>query len=1063
MIAHFFIDRPIFASVLSIVLVLAGVLAFRNLPVAQYPEITPPTINVTATWPGASAEDVATGVSIPIEREVNGVEKMMYMESRCTSDGQMNLSVTFEVGTDLDMAQVLVQNRVATAMARLPDAVKQTGVVTKKRSPSILLVINFFSKDKSRNQIYLSNYARMQIKDVLSRVQGVGDVMIFGEREYSIRINLDMNKLAMRQLTPTDVMQAVREQNQQVAAGQTGQPPLAQGVRLDFQNTISVYGRLQSEEEFGEIILKTSRDPKSGSVRVIQLKEVATIELGARTYSQNSSVDGQPSVGLAIFQLPGSNAIETAQRVRKELDKLSKTLPPGVDYGIYYDTTPFVEESIQEVEKTFRDAVILVAIVVLVFLQTWRAALIPLIAVPVSIIGTFAIMAVAGFSLNNLTLFGLVLAIGIVVDDAIVVVENVEHHLALGLSPRDAARKAMTEVSGPVIAVGAVLCAVFVPTAFISGIEGRFFKQFALTIAVSTVISAFNSLTLSPALAALLLKPKTARPDMFQRFLNFTLGWFFKGFNKLFDVSINGYVRAVKLLLRGSIVVLIVYGGLIVLTNYTFKRVPTGFIPQQDKGYLLLDIQLPDGYSLQHTEKISAEVDAILRDTQGVSHRIAIEGMSFVTGGNTANSATYFVILDEFNKRHAKDLYSDAIALDLRKKLSGIRGARISVFGPPPVDGLGSTGGYKMQLQDKGALGFGTLQGMSENFTREAAAQPGLVGAFGSFRADTPRIKLIIDRVNAKSKGINLDDLFKTLQSTTGAFYINDVTLFDNNFQVNLQARADYRMTADQIGNYMVRNMEGKMIALSTFSKVKDESGPTLVVRYNMYPSAAIMGIGAPGTSSGQGVAIMEQIADKELPRQMGYEWTELTYLQVTTGDTQTIIFTLSVILVFLVLAAQYESWTLPMAVVLIVPMCLLFAAIGIAIAGLDINIFTQIGLVVLVGLASKNAILIVEFAKQKREQGMSAFDAAVEACRLRLRPIMMTSFAFILGVLPLVISEGAGAEMRITLGVAVFSGMLGVTFFGIFLTPVFYYVLQYFAKVKPRTHSAPEALPPPH
>jgi multidrug efflux pump len=1048
-IAHFFIDRPIFALVLSIVLVIAGVLAYTALPIAQYPDITPPTISVTATWPGATAEDVASGVSIPIEKEVNGVENSLYMESRCTSDGQMNLTVTFKVGTDLDMAQVLVQNRVAAALNKLPDTVKQTGVVTKKKSPSILLIINFFSKDGSREQIYLSNYARMQIKDEVARVEGVGDIMIFGEREYSMRINLDTKKLAMRNLTPVDVMQAVREQNQQVPAGQTGQPPLPPKIRLDYQNTISVYGRLKSEEEFREIVIKTVRDPQSGSVRVIRLKEVASVELGAKNYSQNCNVDGQPSVGMAIYQLPGSNALETAERVRKKLNEIK--LPDGVNYGIYYDTTPFIEESVHEVEKTFRDALILVAIVVLAFLQTWRAALIPLIAVPVSIIGTLAVMLAAGFSLNNLTLFGLVLAIGIVVDDAIVVVEAVEHHMAHGLSARDATRKAMTEVSGPIIAVALVLCAVFVPSAFISGLQGQFFKQFALTIAVSTVISAFNSLTLSPALSALLLKPKTAKPDMVQRGLDLSLGWFFRVFNKLFDVSIAGYTRVIKLLLRGSLVALAVYGGLIVLTGYTFRQVPVGFIPMQDKGYLIVDVQLPDGYSLQHTETLSRQVDDIIAKTPGVSHRIAIEGMSFVTGGNTANTATYFVILDEFSKRGSKDMYADAIALELRKKFAPIRGARFGVYGAPPVDGLGTTAGLKMQLKDQGGLGFGTLQGIGDSFAREGASQPGLVAAISSFRADTPRVRLIVDRVNAKSKGINLDDLFKTLQSTTGSYYINDVTLFDNNFQVNMQARAGDRMTADQIGDFMVRNFEGKMIALKTFSEVKDDAGPSLVIRYNTFPSAAVVGLPAPGTSTGDGIAIMEQIADKVRPDQMRYEWTELTYLQITAGDTSAIVFFLSVVFVFLVLAAQYESWSLPLAVILIVPMCLLSAAIGIAIARLDINIFTQIGLTVLIGLASKNAILIVEFAKQKREEGMSTFDAAVEACRLRLRPILMTSFAFILGVLPLVLAHGAGAEMRVTLGVAVFSGMLGVTFFGIFLTPVFYFVLQYFSKAKPK------------
>lgn len=1029
---------------MSIIIVIAGVLSFMTLPIAQYPEITPPTISVTATWPGASAEDVAKGVSIPIEDQVNGVEGSIYMESRSTSDGALSLTVTFEVGTNLDMAQVLVQNRVSQAMAKLPDAVKATGVTTKKKSPSILLVINLFSEDESREPLYLSNYAKLQIKNELARVKGVGDITIFGEREYSIRINLDTVKLAMRKLTPLDVMQAVREQNQQVPAGQVGQPPIPPKYRLDSQNTITVFGRLQNEDQFKEIVVKTERDPKTGSVRVIRLKEVADVELGAKTYSQDTRVDNKPSVGLAIFQLPGSNALETANRVRAKLDELRRLFPPGVKAEIYYDTTPFIEESVHEVEKTFRDAVILVAIVVLVFLQTWRAAVIPLVAVPVSIIGTFAVMALFGFSLNNLTLFGLVLAIGIVVDDAIVVVENVEHHLERGLSPKDATRQAMFEVSGPVVAVALVLCAVFVPTAFISGIQGQFYKQFALTIAVSTVISAFNSLTLSPALCALLLKPRTERPDMFQRGINFLLGWFFKAFNKTFDWSIAGYAGIVRILLRATLIALVIYGGLILLTGYTFTHVPTGFIPQQDKGFLLVDVQLPDAYSLQLTREVTDQIDEIAKSTPGVAHRIIIDGMSFSTGANSSNTSSIFVVLKPFDERHGKKLYSDAIAQKLRAEFRKIRGARINVFGAPPVEGLGTTGGLKLQIQDRGSLGFPTLQGMGENFMRQGASQPGLAAVFSSFRASTPRIKLEIDRANAVSKNVDLNDVFLTLQATTGQYYVNDVTIFDNNFQVNLQAKADQRMTPEQIGQYYVKNRDGKMIALNTFSKVEYDSGPSLVVRYNQYPAADVTAIPASGTSSGQGIFLMEQIAAKELPQQMSYEWTDLTYQQVTTGNTSSLVFTLSVVLVFLVLAAQYESWVLPLAVVLIVPMCLLCAAIGVAIAGMDINIFTQIGLIVLVGLASKNAILIVEFAKEKHKEGMSAYEAAVEACRLRLRPIMMTSFAFILGVLPLVFSAGAGAEMRRTLGVAVFSGMLGVTFFGIFLTPVFYVVLMW-------------------
>jgi multidrug efflux pump len=903
----------------------------------------------------------------------------------------------------------------------------------------------------------MSNYAKLQIKDTLARIKGVGDVNFMGEREYSVRINLDPNRLALLGLTPVDVIQAVREQNQQVPAGQIGQQP---SYRLDYQNTITVFGRLENADQFKEIVVRTTRDKKSGSVRILRLKEVATVELGSKSYDQECTLDGKPSVGLAIYQLPGSNALDTAKAIRTEMERLAKNFPPGINYEIYYDTTPFIHESILEVEKTFRDAVILVAIVVLVFLQSWRATIIPLVAVPVSIVGTFAIMKAAGFSLNNLSLFGLILAIGIVVDDAIVVVENVEHHMEHGLSPKEATLKAMLEVSGPVIAVAIVLSAVFVPTAFISGIQGQFYKQFALTIAVSTVISAFNSLTLSPALCSILLKPKTAKPDLLTRGMNLTLGWFFRGFNRAFDAATGGYTRVVKLTLRLCLIALAIYGGLLFLTGFAFTHVPTGFIPQQDKGYLVLDIQLPDGYSLEHTRKISNIVDEMARDTKGVVHRIGIPGMSFVTGANSSNVSTFFIILDEFKNRHGADLYADAIAAKLREKFATIRGARILVFGAPPVDGLGATGGFKMQIQDKTGLGSATLQGIGANIMHAGNSQPGLLGVFSSFRASTPQIRLNIERANAKSKGIDLNDVWYTLQSTTGVYYINDVTFFESNFQVNLSALPPFRAHADDIGRLRIRDKEGDMIALNTFSSVKETSGPIMVIRYNKYPAAAITGSPAPGTSSGQAIAIMDQLAEKELPPTMGYEWTDLSYQQVKTGSTTMLVFALSVVLVFLVLAAQYESWSLPLAVILIVPMCLLCAVTGIAIAHMDINIFTQIGLIVLVGLASKNAILIVEFAKQKREHGASPFDCAVDAARQRLRPIMMTSFAFILGVVPLVISTGAGAEMRRTLGTAVFSGMLGVTFFGIFLTPVFYFVLTWLFS-RSKASEAPPSMPP--
>jgi multidrug efflux pump len=1109
---HFFINRPIFASVLSIVIVLCGYLALQSLPVAQYPEITPPTISVIANYPGANAIDVARTVATPIELEVNGVERMLYMESKSTNDGQMNLTITFEVGTDLNMAQVLVQNRVNLALPKLPDVVKTLGVSTKKKSPSITLVVNVYSPDGSRDQTYLSNFATHDIKDELARLPGVGDVSILGEREYSLRIWTDPNKLANLGLTSMDVVKAIREQNQQVAAGQIGRPPIPPQVKIDYQNTINVLGRLEEVEQFQKMIIKVGGNQDGKSVRTVKLSEVARIELGAKNYDSETTLDGRPTVSLAIFQLPGSNALETAERIKEKMDELMKRQWPegdikkrnegSIDYGIFYNTTPFIEESIHEVIKTLIEAIVLVAIVVLIFLQNWRSALIPLVAVPVAIIGTFAVLALFGFSLNNLTLFGLVLAIGIVVDDAIVVVESVEHHLAHGLSPKEATEKAMTEVTGPVVAVALVLCAVFVPTAFISGITGLFFQQFALTIAVSTVISAFNSLTLSPALCAILLKPKTAKRDPLQFLLDLTLGWFFKLFNKFFDISTNLYVGIVRTFLRLSLIILVVYGGLLLLTGNVFSKVPTGFIPLQDKGYLLIDIQMPGATSIQRTQKTVELVDRIGRSLPAVANTIGVPGQSVISGEFSSSVGTFFFPLKSFEVRHTKETYYVAViqqfvgavrqiqgasltdefvksvydryyaktskepwnedfAQHIRECCTEMKNAQILAFGPPPVDGLGNAGGFKMMIQDRGSLGFATLQGMVQNVARNANAQPGLMMVGSNFRANTPQIEVKIDRENAMAKGVNLGELFSTLQMNLGSFYINDITKFDRNYQVNIQSDSQFRMKIEDIGRLRLRNNNGQMIALNTFAQIKQVAGPSVVTRYNQQPAAPIFGGTAPGVSSGQGIQTMAQIADDTLPRSMTYEWTDLSYQEVKVSNTTMVVFALSVLLVFLVLAAQYESWILPLAVILIVPMCLLCAAIGVLIANYDLNIFTQIGLVVLVGLASKNAILIVEFAKLEHEKGSSVWDAALAASRLRLRPILMTSFAFILGVVPLVLSEGAGAEMRRTLGTAVFSGMLGVTIFGIFFTPVFYYVLSHGLElVKGKSHPAPSAAP---
>jgi hydrophobe/amphiphile efflux-1 (HAE1) family protein len=1055
-ISRFFINRPIFAAVLSIVITLAGVLAVGVLPIAQYPDITPPTVQVTASYPGANAQLVLDTVAAPIEQQVNGVENMIYMSSQCTNDGAYTLTVTFALGTDLNIAQVLVQNRVQLAMPVIPDIVQQQGVAVKKKSPSIMMIVNLVSAKDAQgnylcNDLYLSNYATIQIKDELLRLPGVGDVTFMGERDYSMRAWLDPEKLATRNMGAGDVVNALQEQNIQVAAGQIGQQPVPRGQ--NFQLTLCALGRLTDPGQFGEIILKTAPpSPDSQDATVVRLRDVAHLELGAQQYDQTCTLDGEPSVALSIYQLPGSNALQTAKAVYAKMEELKSRFPDGVDYQIAYDTTPFIHESITEVFKTLRDAIILVAIVVLVFLQNWRATIIPLIAVPVAIVGTFAVMAAMGFSLNNLSLFGLVLAIGIVVDDAIVVVENVERWLAEGLSPRDAAYKAMDEVTGPVIAVALVLCAVFVPCAFISGITGQFFRQFALTIAVSTVISAFNSLTLSPALAALLLKPHGAKRDLLTVALDGVLGWFFRLFNWGFTWSTGLYTRAVGMLLRASAIALAVYAGLLGATYWGFTRVPTGFIPQQDKGYLLVNVQLPDGASVERTQEVMRRIEAMARETRGVAHTVGISGQSILLGANAPNFGSLYVMLDEFDRRRGRDLTGDAIAAGFREECqTKVRDAMVSVFGAPPVDGLGSAGGFKLMIEDRGNLGLGQLQSAADKAVVQCNATPGLDGIFTSLRANTPWLFLDIDRVKAKSMGVSLSDVFNTLQVYLGSLYVNNFNEFGRSWQVNVQADTLFRRSITDVKQFKIRSAQGRMVPLGTVASVRNMSGPVMVARYNMYPAAPVNGNMSPGTSSGQAIALMEGVTRKGLPPAMSFEWTELTLMQILAGNTAMTIFALAVVLVFLVLAAQYESWSLPLAVILVVPMCLLCSIAGVALAHMDVNIFTQIGFVVLVGLASKNAILIVEFAKQQRESGVNRREATLTACRLRLRPIMMTSFAFILGVVPLVIAEGAGAEMRRTLGTAVFSGMLGVTLFGIFLTPVFFYVIQWFSDLRHR------------
>ena len=1055
MISHFFIDRPIFAGVISVLITLVGGIFVFTLPVAQYPEIAPPTVQVSCFYPGASSEVVAETVASPIEQQVTGVEKMLYMSSQSTNDGGYNLTVTFDLGTDLDMAQVMVQNRVNLALPSLPEEVNQTGVSVKKKSPSILLVVNLVSPDESRDQLYLSNYATTRIKDELARINGVGDIAFLGQLDYSMRVWLDPDRMTALNLSASDVLNAMREQNVQVAAGSLGRPPVPEGQA--FQYTLTTLGRLTDPSEFGDIIVKTGSDG-----RVVRLSDVVTpiredsdgaqfggIQLGAKNEDMSCSLDGSPSVGLAVYQLPGSNAISTAELVRAKMEELKQVFPEGVDYSIVYDTTPFISESIHEVFKALRDAIFLVAIVVLAFLQSWRATLIPLIAVPVAIIGTFAAMAGLGFSLNNLSLFGLVLAIGIVVDDAIVVVEAVEHAIERGMSPREAARHAMSEVSAPIIAISLVLMCVFIPCIFITGITGQFFRQFAITIAVSTFFSAVNSLTLSPALAALLLKPKDQQTDVLSRLINLALGWFFKLFNYGFDRASGLYASIVGGLLRLSFVVMIVYAGLLWLTYYSMTTVPTGFIPAQDKGYLLVDVQLPDSASVQRTSRVMRAIDRLLVDGEGkevrpgVGHSLSVTGQSFILGAVGSNYGSVFVILDEFEDREEAALASNAIAAAIRKVcLDEVPDALVSVFGPPPVDGLGSGGGFKIMVRDVGALGLGQLQGTADRLSVAASKTPGLLGMGSGFRANTPQMYVDIDRVKCKTLNLSLQEVFTTLQLYLGGTYANDFNQFGRTWQVNLQADPAFRLQPEQVSQFRVRSRDGAMVPLGTVATITESGGPSMVMRYNGVTATAMNGLSVPGVSSGQVVKLVEGLMQSELPFGMDSQWTELTFLQIRAGNTAIIVFAIAVVLVFLVLAAQYESLKLPLAVILVVPMCLLCSVAGVAMAGMDINIFVQIGFVVLIGLASKNAILIVEFAKEKQAAGASRRDATIEACRLRLRPIIMTSLAFILGVVPLALATGAGAEMRTTLGIAVFSGMLGVTVFGIFLTPVFYYLL---------------------
>jgi hydrophobe/amphiphile efflux-1 (HAE1) family protein len=1042
--SHFFISRPIFAAVISLVIMIVGGIAYYNLPIAQYPEVAPPTVVVTASYPGANPQVISDTVATPIEQQINGVEDMLYLSSQCTADGTMTLTITFKLGTDLDKAQVLVQNRVAVAIPSLPAEVQRIGVTTDKSSPDLLLVVHLLSPHDRYDQLYISNYASLHVRDVLRRIDGVGSVNVFGGREYSMRIWLDPEKLASVDLTASDVVAALREQNVQVAAGVIGQQPVGPGHA--FQLSVNTLGRLVDPAQFGEIVVKTGDQG-----RLVRVRDIARVELGGLDYSVNSYLgfpnekQAKQAVALAIQQRPGTNAIATAHAVRDTMEELSRDFPKGLEYRVIYDPTVFVEESVRAVVHTIFEAVLLVVLVVMIFLQSWRATLIPLVAIPVSLIGTFAAMAGLGFSLNNLSLFGLVLAIGIVVDDAIVVVENIERNIEEGLPPCDAARKAMDEVGGPVVSVALVLAAVFVPTAFIGGISGQFYRQFALTIAVSTLISAFVSLTLSPALGGILLQPRGAKKDWFGRIFDKAFGWLFRGFNALFAKTVGVYVPTVGRLIRRRGLALIVYALLLVVTFFAFKRVPNGFIPAQDQGYAIIAAQLPDGASLERTDQVIKQIIQIALQTPGVNRVVAFAGFSGATRANSTNAAALFPGFAPFEERGSK-LDGPTVIADLRKRLSVIQAAQVAVIPPPPVRGLGTGGGFKVEVQDRSGAGLRELQAATDKVIQAARDDPGLVQVFTQFRASTPRLFAEVDRTKAKMLNVPLGNIFDTLQTYLGSTFVNQFNLFGRTYRVTAQADAQFRDEVSDIARLKTRNSEGGIVPLGSVMNIRETTGPDRVVRYNLYPAAEINGDTAKGFSSGQSLDTMERLARENLPNGMSFEWTDLAYQQRAAGNTALFIFPLCVLFVFLTLAAQYESWMLPLAVILIVPMCLLSAIGGVIFRGMDNNILTQIGFVVLVGLASKNAILIVEFARQQEHAGKTRFAAAVEACRLRLRPILMTSFAFILGVVPLVLAQGAGAEMRQALGTAVFFGMLGVTFFGLLLTPIFYVVIRGFS-----------------
>ena len=1031
--SRFFVDRPIFAAVVSIIIFAVGLISIPNLPVSEYPEVVPPSVVVRTVYPGANPKEIAETVATPLEESINGVEDMMYFKSVAGSDGVLQMTITFRPGTDAEDATVRVQNRVSQALARLPEAVRRQGVTTQKQSPTFLMVVHLTSPDGRYDTLYLRNYARLHVKDRLARVQGVGDAQVFGGGDYAMRAWLDPAKVASRGLTASDVVGAMREQNVQVSAGQLGAEPMPDS---DFLTLINARGRLRTVQEFGDIVLKSGEDGE-----IVRLSDVARLELGAGDYTLRAQLDGKDAVAIGIFQAPGANALEIREQVIGIMDELEPRFPEGVEYEAVYDTTIFVSDSIKSVIKTLLEAVLLVVLVVTLFLQTWRASIIPLLAVPVSVVGTFGALYLLGYSINTLTLFGLVLAIGIVVDDAIVVVENVERNIEEGLTPLAAAHQAMKEVSGPIVAIGLVLCAVFVPMAFLDGVTGQFYRQFAVTIAISTVISTINSLTLSPALAAMLLKPHDAPKDRLTRVIDALFGWLFRPFNRFFNKSSNKYQGAVSRALGKRGAVFLVYILLLTGTGAMFQVVPPGFIPIQDKLYLMAGVKLPEGASLQRTDELLNDVVDIAMSTEGVEHAIAFPGLNALQFTNTSNTGVVFFPLKPFDQRERS---ASEINAEINQKISALKEGLAFSFMPPPILGLGNGSGYQLFIEDRGNLGYGALQDAVNNFQGAVAQTPGMGFPISSYQANVPQLDAEVDRLKAKAQGVSVTELFDTLQTYLGSTYVNDFNRFGRTWQVMAQADAPFRENVEDIARLRTRNDRGEMVPIGSMVTLTETFGPDPVLRYNGYPAADLAGETDPTVlSSAQAMAGLTALGEEVLPPGMDFEWTDLSYQQATQGNAALVVFPLSILLVFLVLAALYESWTLPLAVILIVPMCMLSALIGVWFAGGDNNIFVQVGLVVLIGLACKNAILIVEFARELELQGKGTVEAALEACRLRLRPIIMTSITFTAAVVPLVLGSGAGAEVRQALGTAVFAGMIGVTLFGLFLTPVFYVALR--------------------